>query len=591
MKRTVTALLVLLSGAALGQVTQGPALTGTTVVVNNSSGDQTDPHVSGDWVAYTNEVSGNSEIRYHNLADSTDNAVPSNGGLDFLSDVGGNTLVYTHLAGDSSIWAFDLQTQATPVELDPQAGSNRREARVGGNTVAWQDFGYTGDTSTPEVAAYDLSSGTVTRLTNDLLLDKDPAVSPDGNAVVWTKCQTDGTACDIWEATNLAGVWTEKALTGAEGQDALPDTNGQVVVYSSVRTTNGVSDEDIYWQPVGGGPEQHLALPGQQTNPNISGTLIAFEQLDTSTPVPNFDIWLFDIATQTLYRLTNSPEDETLNDISVLPDGTARVVWTKAELDDNVYAFSFTVPAPPPPPPPPPTCTSDAGDGTCANTGNRPLLAELDLVRQHGKPFFQVQDFDSDPGQGLLCVDNGVGGSPATAGAVFLNNEQKIDASVFTHKMSHVEQAVNLSSHDVAAAIIMGEPGSAYRVRIYGPPPSCDGQVTDGGTPPPSDDGDGDDDGQEHHDRHHGHHRSGQHDGDHHDGDHHDGGHDQHIAGTHLSLVNGSYVVQAQAAPEVQAMGCSGAGMSGLAVAILGLLGLLWSGRRAVPVPVKARKK
>src|SRR5437763_524734 len=109
MKRLVAALMMLSPVLAFAQAT-GPQLTGTQQVVNNGPGDQTDPHVSDAWVAYTSELNGGSEIRFHNLTSNADSAVPSNGGMDFLSDVSGSTLVYTHLTTESAIYAYDLST-------------------------------------------------------------------------------------------------------------------------------------------------------------------------------------------------------------------------------------------------------------------------------------------------------------------------------------------------------------------------------------------------------------------------------------------------------------------------------------------------
>lgn len=309
--------------------------------VANGPGDQTDPHVFGTLVTYTSQVNGGSEVRVHDIATGSDTAVPSGGGMDFLSDVGSAGVFYTHLTTESAIGEYDPATGAATL-VDPTPGSNRREGRVGGTTLVWQDFDYTGDTRSPEIAVHDLVAGTTTRLTNDTLLDKDPAVSPDGDTVVWTKCQQDGTGCTIWEAQRTAGGWTQGALTTSDdGEAALPDTDGHVVVYSVVR--NG--DEDVYWQPVGGGTPHELALAGQQTNPNVSNGVIVFEQLDTTTQVPNFDLYAYDIATNTLYRLTQSPQDETLNDVWVSGSRAVTVVWTSAEADYNVYGETFALPA------------------------------------------------------------------------------------------------------------------------------------------------------------------------------------------------------------------------------------------------------
>ena len=47
------------------------------VDINVSAGDQFDPHVSGDWVAYTSDVT----IRYYNFATNVDAQIPPGGAL------------------------------------------------------------------------------------------------------------------------------------------------------------------------------------------------------------------------------------------------------------------------------------------------------------------------------------------------------------------------------------------------------------------------------------------------------------------------------------------------------------------------------
>jgi hypothetical protein len=355
----LAALVPAASGLASGGTTPVTPTTGTIpsasrFTVDAGPGDQTDPHVYGGKVAYTSQVNGGSEVRLYDIAGATDVGVPSNGGMDFLPDVGQGGVVYTHLTTQSAIWRYDPAT-ATTTEVAPVLPSNRRESRTGGATLVWQDFDYTGDSRTPEIAVHDLATGTTSRLTNDLLLDKDPAVSPDGNTIVWTKCQQDGSGCTIWEAQRGSSGWTSTALTSAaDGQAALPDTDGNVVVYSIVR--NG--DEDVYWQPVGGGVAHELALGSQQTNPNVSNGVIVFEQLDTTTLVPNYDLYAYDIATNTEYRLSATPQDETLNDVWVAGRDVT-VVWTAAEADYNVYGEQFTLPPIPGTDTTPPTVSVD----------------------------------------------------------------------------------------------------------------------------------------------------------------------------------------------------------------------------------------
>lgn len=178
------------------------------------------------------------------------------------------------------------------------------------------------------------------RLTEDDKEDLFPAVSPAGDAVAFVKCQTTGiTGCDIYVARETEpGVFTTSQLTGFEGEESTPDTNGKFVVYTSTRG----GETDIFFQPISGGEETHIALPGQQRNPSISGNLIAFE---TPTAEGTFDIYVYDISTAALYRATRKPLWDPLSDISVC-NGRARIVygtWISGGTFD-VFAFTFDLP-------------------------------------------------------------------------------------------------------------------------------------------------------------------------------------------------------------------------------------------------------
>lgn len=167
---------------AITPVNGGP-LTLTPVTINASVGDQFDPHVSGDWVSYTSDDS----IRYYNFSTSVDTEVPQ-GPLtrDLLSDVSGSKIVFSRIAGTSTaIMVFDAATAAAPVEIDPLVGSDRLGSAIGGNSVAYVDFGIT---PSGELVVRDLISSNSVRLTNDSESDQNPSISPDGNVITWEHC-------------------------------------------------------------------------------------------------------------------------------------------------------------------------------------------------------------------------------------------------------------------------------------------------------------------------------------------------------------------------------------------------------------------
>ena len=181
--------------------------------------------------------------------------------------------------------------------------------------------------------------------------------------------------------------------------DSNPDSDGTTVVYDSERPS--ATGQDVYFKPVAGGTETALELPGLQRNPAISAGVISFESKDT--PETPADLFAYVIATNTVFRVTNTPAvDETLNDVSVLPSGAIRVVW--AANDDvepglhNVYARTFTLPSSNPPPP------AEPGDI---------LVVDPDVPPVSTAVLFQV-----DPQTGARTVLSNFGGSSPNAVAV-----------------------------------------------------------------------------------------------------------------------------------------------------------------------------
>ncbi len=358
-------LLGLLPGAAYAEPLPAQIIVsvmGTTptivqMAVNDGAGGQTDPHVSGDWVSYTdNSVYG---IRFQNLdlGFASDRPIPhADGVYDSLSDLGADSSGYNvvfmraDVYGYQGVYMAHIDPFGNPnpiVEVSPDSNVMLGRIAVDGDTIAYEDHRYSGLWDSPSEISVSSTldpNSPAYRLTNDALDDQFPAVSPDGNAVVWRKCSSS-TTCDVWRAERVNGAWgAPEQLTGAEGNETFPHTNGPVTVYAS--TAGG--DNDIRWSVKGASGayvESVLALPGTQRNPNISGNLIVFES--NITPGSQFDIYLYDLATNRLYQLTNTTISESLTDISTGPGGLVRVAWAQPKqvypFDMDVYALSFLI--------------------------------------------------------------------------------------------------------------------------------------------------------------------------------------------------------------------------------------------------------
>ncbi|HYW69418.1 MAG TPA: hypothetical protein VE961_00195 [Pyrinomonadaceae bacterium] len=314
-------------------------LPGSFQVVNNEPGDQTNPHVECNLVTYTNDdIMGRSIIHYYDLATSTDNEIPGDD-VDLLSVVSGSHIAYTEVdyPGDH-IMIFDTVSQTRTVV----PGWGRANPSIGGNLVAFEDRSSqpAGQWGIATIGLYDLSSGTVSQLTDNSAHNSFPSVSPNGDAVVWQKCDYDGFNCDVYAAVQTSpGVFATRQLTGAGGQERFARTNGDLAVYVSDR--NG--DNDIYYQPVTGGAEVRLAIAGDQRWPTISENLISFQSQGQNGY--DYDIFVYDIISRKLYRVTSTPQvAETLGEIDVC-DGVGRLVYLGVSNGSfDTLNFTFQVP-------------------------------------------------------------------------------------------------------------------------------------------------------------------------------------------------------------------------------------------------------
>src|SRR5262249_9485282 len=158
-------------------------------------------------------------------------------------------------------------------------------------------------------------------------------------------------SCHVYQAVRAAnGTWSAPTRpANADGEDGPPDTDGGTVVYASTRAVDPTHVEtDVYYRPVAGSTETQPALPGAQLpsvqlNPHVAGTIISFEAYTPeqgATP-PSYRLFAYDTATNILYPFTQTidligqptlPADLPLSDLTVLPDGRVRVVYTAVQV-------------------------------------------------------------------------------------------------------------------------------------------------------------------------------------------------------------------------------------------------------------------
>lgn len=318
---------------AVTPINGGPFAAFSAVDIDISSGDQYDPHVNGDVAAYTSGTS----IAYYNFATGAHAAIPGSVGTeDQLSDVSGGRIVFSRFDPNTFVasilvWDTDL---LLATEIDHVDGAQRTNASIGADTVAFIDL------SNSDLYAAQLGVPGSMQVTSDSRIDRQPQVAPAGNLIVYESCQLTSSNCDVHQATWSGTSWAITALTDNAEPESEPDTDGLLVVYDANRS----GEKDIYWQPVGGGAEQRLALAGPQRSPSISAGVMAFESVAVGDTAA--DIYVYDTASNRLFQITSTPANEALNDIYVLPDGRVRVVFSSGEEGTrDVYGATMELPS------------------------------------------------------------------------------------------------------------------------------------------------------------------------------------------------------------------------------------------------------
>lgn len=125
----------------------------------------------------------------------------------------------------------------------------------------------------------------------------------------------------------------EVVIGGGPQHQEDPHISGSLVTYSDLNDPYVTmvrylrsGERNIYWQPAGGGAETALSFALNHQNPSVRDGLIVFEAELNST----YDVYAYDTSTATLYRVTSSPEPETLSDLQVVGDAGDADAWTGA---------------------------------------------------------------------------------------------------------------------------------------------------------------------------------------------------------------------------------------------------------------------
>ncbi|MCL4238240.1 MAG: PD40 domain-containing protein [Anaerolineae bacterium] len=154
------------------------------------------------------------------------------------------------------------------------------------------------------------------RLTQDDAGESWPAYSPDGTRLVYVadlSLIAPGGATDL----RILDLATRQVVTlttnGASLTEAAPDwsPDGETIVFHAVAA--GSKTADIYRIPAAGGaPEPLITSDADDIQPRFSpdGRFIVF----SSDRTGNWDVFVYEMETETLYQVTSAPHTDIAND-------------------------------------------------------------------------------------------------------------------------------------------------------------------------------------------------------------------------------------------------------------------------------------
>lgn len=327
MRKGRKTLLLVMSSLLLAVTAETTAIASTFTAVETrittAPTRQYDPAISNPIICYTGDNGEMmTEIFYFDLARGVQVQVTNEPGRQELPAVSGPLIGYCDL-WSRDVLVFDTVTGMT-LNLTSQSTAMATNPAVDGNLVAWEDR----RSGVPKIYATDISTSEFRQISTGSSSDTIPAA--DSGKVVWQAFHSPY-ECDIAMYDWATSTTTSITVT-PDRDERAPDISGSTIVYEM--TSSG--ERDICAYDLDTGAEQRLSLPGIQTNANVSGDIVAFE--DLASGISHVRLW--NLTTNDVYTVTSSTSVQNLNDL----DGN-KVVYTdnrNGQLDIYMTEFSFS---------------------------------------------------------------------------------------------------------------------------------------------------------------------------------------------------------------------------------------------------------
>lgn len=293
--------------------------TDTTAALFTHAANQEAPVVDGNIVVWQDDRNGNWDLYSWNLDTGQETPLVVTTSNQKNAEIHGPWIVYQEdAAGNWDIWAVNRHTGQTVQITDETA--DQLNPTIYGDLVAWGDYRY----GLSEIYTYDLGTSTETRVTNELNTQVQTTIWEE--RLLWVDRRTGNRDLFLYDEN---GTLTN--ISDSEQDEAVPFMESDSIVYEDYSA--GVTEPDIMWRSLAlPGPLSLARAPGAQRFPRASGARIVWQSNETGH-------W------QVYYTINDLPlavagDDQVVDrDTLVSLDGSGSYSPTGAALD---YQWSVT---------------------------------------------------------------------------------------------------------------------------------------------------------------------------------------------------------------------------------------------------------
>jgi beta propeller repeat protein len=302
-------------------------LTGKGLTVDNFAldPDSKHPRISGDYVAWTDNRNGNSDIYAYRISTGTEFQITTDPSSQSRPRIDGDYIVWQdYRNGNDDIYGYRISTGTEfAVTTDPDG---QYDHQIDGDYVVWADT----RNGNYDIYAYRISTGTEFQVTTDPYDQSMPQI--DGDYIVWQDNRNGN--WDIYAYRISTG--TEFQVTSDPNRQLYPQIAGDYIVWYDDR--NGASNIDLYAYRISTGTEFAVTTAlGNQSSPQIDGDYIVWRDDRNG----NVDLYAYRISTGMEFAVTTDPNTQDNARI----DGDYIVWWDYRNGNGDIYAYRISTEA------------------------------------------------------------------------------------------------------------------------------------------------------------------------------------------------------------------------------------------------------